>query len=229
MIDTRKLTRWYDFQARFYSLWRDSAEHPLIEEVDRALSDVGGERRVLDAACGTGLFGVGLARKHPGWCVHGLDMSFGMLQVARDRARRLGADNVVFQRGDVTRIPFRDGAFDIVVSAGLLPHLNAPQTALEQYRRILAPGGRLIVVEFDRDSMSLGTNVVFRTLMLGYKVISTVLPRFRYTRRWSAERSLIDRDAFEEQARRAGLTQEFARAANDHLLFRYSVADGAAR
>ena len=101
--------------------------------------DVAG-RRILDAGCGSGpLFA---ALRDRGAIVTGVDSSPGMLELAR---RRLGdgADLRVADLG--SPLPFRDGEFDDVVASLVLHYLEDWAAPLAELRRVLKPGGRLIV------------------------------------------------------------------------------------
>lgn len=94
---------------------------------------------VLEAGCGTGAVAVALGTM--GHRVVGLDLAEQTLR----RARRTWPD---FRGavGDVCRMPFPDESFDAVISLGVLEHNESgPQAALEEHRRILRPGGVLLV------------------------------------------------------------------------------------
>ena len=93
---------------------------------------------VLDLGCGTGSAG-GALRK-AGAQVIGADLSIACLLAAK---RRL--DGVV--RTDAARLPFKDGAFDGLVSRGALHHLHDPQTALKEAARVLKPGAPAIFLD----------------------------------------------------------------------------------
>jgi SAM-dependent methyltransferase len=101
--------------------------------------DVAG-RRILDAGCGSGpLFA---ALRDGGAIVTGFDSSTGMLELAR---RRLGAD-ADLQVADLgSPLPFPDGAFDDVIASLVLHYLEDWTAPLAELRRVLTPGGRLIV------------------------------------------------------------------------------------
>jgi SAM-dependent methyltransferase len=101
--------------------------------------DVAG-RRILDVGCGSGpLFA---ALRDRGAIVTGLDSSTGMLELAR---RRLG-DDADLHLADLGRpLPFPDGAFDDVIGSLVLHYLEDWTVPLAELRRVLRPGGRLIV------------------------------------------------------------------------------------
>jgi SAM-dependent methyltransferase len=97
-------------------------------------------RRILDAGCGSGPLMAAL--RDQGAIVTGFDKSAGMLELAR---RRLG-DGADLQVADLgSPLPFPDGAFDDVIASLVLHYLEDWGPALAELRRVLKPGGRLIV------------------------------------------------------------------------------------
>ena len=98
-----------------------------------------------------------------------------MISVARRRARKTGSHRVSFEQGDVNALPFRDRSFDGVIAAGLFPNLNQPAPALRELCRVLRDDGRLVVLEFDRDSMTARGKLVFRTMIFGYRLMALSL------------------------------------------------------
>lgn len=110
---------------------------------------------VLDAACGEGygaaLLGGVAAR------VVGVDLSAEA--VGHARARYAGAGQLEFRRADVTELPFDDASFDRVVSFETIEHLSGQREMLAEFRRVLRPGGLLILSSPDREvySDALGT------------------------------------------------------------------------
>jgi SAM-dependent methyltransferase len=103
-----------------------------------ALADTRG--RVLDAGCGTGGFLAILRARRPDLLRFGLEWD----QIAAARARAKSAAAIA--RGSVNALPFADDTFDAAVSADVLCHAAVePGAALAELRRVLRPGGRLIV------------------------------------------------------------------------------------
>ena len=92
--------------------------------------------RVMDIACGTGAGGVILRER--GCDVVSVDLSW---EACATTAHALGADGVV--QGSGLGLPFRDGAFDAVVSFETIEHLPDPPLFLEELARVLRPGGVL--------------------------------------------------------------------------------------
>lgn len=109
-------------------------------------------RRVLDVATGTGdlAFEFARARGFEGE-VLGLDFSGEMVRRAREKASARGVSNrVQFREGDALDVPERDGYFDIVSSGFGVRNFADPERGLLEAHRVLAPGGRLVVLEFFR-------------------------------------------------------------------------------
>jgi demethylmenaquinone methyltransferase/2-methoxy-6-polyprenyl-1,4-benzoquinol methylase len=94
----------------------------------------------LDVACGTGKLAADLARLEPGATVFGLDFSVEMLR------RASGA--VPAAAGDALALPLADASVDVVTIAFGLRNLPDPSKGLAEFRRVLRPGGRLVVCEF---------------------------------------------------------------------------------
>lgn len=76
-----------------------------------------------------------------------IDISEGMLSRARTRAARLGRDDVAFLQADAEALPFADDSFDAVVTACVFCSVPDPVMGLEEARRVLRPGGRLVMLE----------------------------------------------------------------------------------
>jgi SAM-dependent methyltransferase len=95
-------------------------------------------RSVLDAASGEG-FGARILAETAAR-VTGVELDEGA--VAHARGRYPGID---FQTGDVTALPFPDGSFEAVVSFETIEHVDGPERAIAEFRRVLAPGGILLV------------------------------------------------------------------------------------
>ena len=99
---------------------------------------------VLDIGCGEGATSIELARL--GFRVIGIDLSDTRVEIARERARREGLD-VQFVQGDAERPDLPDESLDLVHCQSILHHLPDVPTALASYRRVLRPGGQLLVME----------------------------------------------------------------------------------
>lgn len=130
----------YDLNNRLHSLGRDQAWRRAAAQA-AALRP--GET-VLDLACGTGDLAMRLARA--GARVTAADFCPEMLEVARRRARALEIDWVA---ADALALPFRAGAFDALTVAFGVRNFADLGRGLGECRRVLRPGGRLVVLEFN--------------------------------------------------------------------------------
>jgi arsenite methyltransferase len=109
---------------------------------------------VIDLGCGPGTQIAMVARLHREARFLGIDLSEGMLARARDHARAVGATNLEFACGDITRLDFlADASVDVVcstVALHQLPDLDALERTLAEVARVLKPGGGLYIVDFTR-------------------------------------------------------------------------------
>jgi ubiquinone/menaquinone biosynthesis C-methylase UbiE len=99
---------------------------------------------VLDVGCGTGILSLELAAR--GHRVTGIDFAPEMLAVAREKAAAAHAD-IRFDEGDAEALPYPPGRFDMVITRHVLWTLPHPEAAIDDWRRVLRPGGRLAVID----------------------------------------------------------------------------------
>jgi len=139
--------RFYDLTAMLMSLGHEGALRQ--ETVARAGVQPG--QQVLDVGCGTGALTLGAARQAgAAGHVSGIDASPEMIQAARRKAARAGAE-VTFRAGLIERLEFPDRSFDVVLSSLMMHHLNDDlrRRGLLEIRRVLKPGGRVFIVDFN--------------------------------------------------------------------------------
>jgi arsenite methyltransferase len=117
-----------------------------------ALSPAPGER-VVDVGCGPGLLAAEIAHA-VGSTGHvtGLDISEAMLTVARQRCAPV-ADRVTLVHGDATALPLPTASFDAAVTTQVLEYVPDIQTALAELYRVVRPGGRVVILDTDWDSI----------------------------------------------------------------------------
>jgi SAM-dependent methyltransferase len=96
---------------------------------------------ILDLGCGTGRFTAPLARRFAARVI-GLDLSKRMLALA---ARTLGDSGAVLVQGAAETMPFSDRSFDVVFVSMVLHHIRSSPRAIDEIRRAIKPGGKLLI------------------------------------------------------------------------------------
>lgn len=135
--------RLYEVASALLGLRRRAVYRRLIEAAPVQPGD-----RVLDIGCGPGFFTRLLAEAvGPGGTVVGVDAAPEMVAYADRRARGLG--NCRFQVGAAESLPFEPASFDVVVSSLMVHHLPDAERprAFQEMRRVLTPGGRVLVAD----------------------------------------------------------------------------------
>jgi SAM-dependent methyltransferase len=121
-------------------------ELALVREAARLESG----QRVLDLACGPGIYARPLAAEVSPGTVVGLDLSIPMLRFAAGKAREEGIANLLLVHGDAMALPFEDGRLDLVNCCGALHLFPDSDEVLGEIARVLAPGGRATLAVFRR-------------------------------------------------------------------------------
>ena len=127
--------------------------HETSPENDRtvALLEVTPHDRVLEVGFGHGRTIEKLARLATGGIIAGLDRSAAMLKVASARNREaIAAGRVVLTTGDGASLPYPDTAFDKACATHVLYFWREPLQPLRELRRVLRPGGRLVLCVRDK-------------------------------------------------------------------------------
>ena len=140
--DKSRARVFYKYLSKVYDrvnpfIWNEEMRTEALD-----MLELGPEDMVLDVGCGTGFGTEGLLERTEQ--VHGLDQSIHQLQKAW---AKLGKhDPVSFYRGDAERLPFHDDTFDVVWSSGSIEYWPDPVATLRDLRRIVKPGGQVLVV-----------------------------------------------------------------------------------
>jgi len=135
----RNAARWDEIRSLYVS----------EADVEGAILDAAGEgpyRRLIDLGSGSGRM---LTLLSPvAECAIGLDLSQQMLNIARNHAAEAKLSNIELRHGDIfdTRLP--TGHADLVVVHQVLHYLSDPAAAVAEAARLVAPGGRLLIVDF---------------------------------------------------------------------------------
>lgn len=146
----------YDLITALLSFGRDRVwKRRLID-----LSGAAKGERVLDLACGTGDIAFEAAGR--GARVTGLDITLRMVELARQK----GANRATFLVGDMHALPMAPASFDVVTTGYGLRNVPDLPAALREIHRVLAPGGRLCSLDFDRPP-----HAVMRRIFLAYLTV----------------------------------------------------------
>jgi len=158
----------YDLITRVLSYGQDARWKAKLV----AIADVRAGERALDLACGTG--DIALAMTARGARTIGLDITHRMLQLARLRAgfaratsradsATASSSQAQFVGGDMTSLPFRSDAFDLVTTGYGLRNVPDLDAAIAEIARVLKPRGRLLSLDFNKPE-----SAVIRTAYLAY-------------------------------------------------------------
>lgn len=142
----RRLQRsgWDLAAERYETLW--AAPLAVAHEKMMACAAPRAGERVLDVACGTGVVSLAAARTvGPTGAVTGVDISGRMVERAWGAATARGFRNVTFERMEAEGLGFPEGTFDVVLCALGLMYVPDPLRAVEEMRRVVKPGGRIVL------------------------------------------------------------------------------------
>ncbi len=100
---------------------------------------------ILDVPCGTAFFGIEAYKAKPNSLFIALDYSIGMLRVAKKRCEEAGIENVIFVRGDVSNLPFKDKSLDGCFSLNGFHAFPKPEEGAKDIGRILKSDAPMIM------------------------------------------------------------------------------------
>src|SRR6185295_9524544 len=124
-----------------------------LERTKRSLN-LGAGLSVLDLGCGPG----NLLERLEGARVVGLDLSDYLL--AQARARVAGRAGFEVLKGDAEHLPFPDASFDRIVCSEVLEHIEKPDAAMREMRRVARPGARVVITVPNETLINLTKRVV---------------------------------------------------------------------
>ena len=141
---SRRSVAAYDAMVR--NVYNVAAEGEVIRTMVRRVREAR-PANVLDLGCGPGRYLAALRKALPVSDLTGADLSPFMLELARDRLATTPGIRLV--HGDACELPFEDASFEAITATHFFGHLPKAEaaTALAEARRLLAPGGRLFVVD----------------------------------------------------------------------------------
>jgi ubiquinone/menaquinone biosynthesis C-methylase UbiE len=151
---TDRIRRAYDLWSFVYAKVAGPLEHgPRLRALE--LADVQPRDTVLEAGVGTGaIFLEILKRVDRARVVFGIDLSLKMLRKTQRLVRDQGYRNAALYQADVNQLPFQGRTFGVIYSSYLLDLLKLKDIprALSEFRRVLKPGGRLVLVNLSREN-----------------------------------------------------------------------------
>lgn len=138
----RRLAPVYDSKWAFYveATHRETLARLSLQPTDR----------VLDVGCGTGVLLATLAHRYPRATLVGIDPVAEMLAAARARL----PDEALLCEGAAERLPFATASFDRVLSNNMFHYLREPLSALAEMKRVLRPGGELVITDWCDDYLT---------------------------------------------------------------------------
>lgn len=162
--------------------WVESP-HPFItrKRLHSALEPSPGET-VLEVGPGTGYYTLGIARSlQPEGTLHIVDLQQEMLDHTMRRAADEGVANLKPHQADARALPYGDATFDAAYLVAVLGEVPDQDAALRELRRVLRPGGRLVVGELFGDPHMVGeASLRRRATAAGLRFERRVGPRFGY-------------------------------------------------
>lgn len=196
----------YDFLNRLLSLgidvyWRRKAIAKLKAQQPKL---------VLDVASGTADVALEIYRQLDDVQITGIDISEKMLELGRKKVEKAGATSVILlQTGDAEDLQFSDNTFDaITVSFGVRNFENV-EKGLQEFYRVLKPGGKLIVLEFSRPRffpLKQLFNIYFKYILPLIGRITSKDPR-AYAYLYESVQAFPDRERFTALMEKSGFRQ----------------------
>jgi ubiquinone/menaquinone biosynthesis C-methylase UbiE len=166
----------------------------LLQELYAWRGANGGPFDLLDVGCGTGSFNAMLAESSIQARVVGLDFCPPMCEIAARKASTAGIDRRVhYAAGDSEHLPFADAAFDVVTCSHSFHHYPHQQAVVLEMRRVLRPGGQLLLIDGFRDNI-IGWVV--------FDVIITAVEKQVFHAPWSTIHGYLETAGFREIRRR---------------------------
>ncbi len=150
-LDKAAVVNVYSQTAPVYDVWGMSTESKARKRA-LALAQIQNGESVLEVAVGTGLTFRQILSANPDGYNVGVDLTPSMLQKAKDKAAKTGTSNYELLVGDAYHLQFPDHQFDVLMNNymfDLLPEQDFGRV-LEEFKRVLRPNGRLILVNMTK-------------------------------------------------------------------------------
>jgi ubiquinone/menaquinone biosynthesis methyltransferase len=191
----------YDLITRLLSFGRDEVwKRDMMAAIPEARPDV-----CVDLACGTGDLTLQLKRRFSDTQVFGVDLTPGMIELARQRE---GASALTFEVGDMGNLRFDNESVDIITGGYALRNAPDIDTALGEMARVLRPGGYLALLDFSKSPSAALQWAHYGLLKLWGGLWGAIMHRHADVYGYIAEslKRFPDREDLREQFQRHGLT-----------------------
>jgi ubiquinone/menaquinone biosynthesis C-methylase UbiE len=179
---------YHDWESAHYDdKWSISFDQRCIDyaagRFRRAVPSGGHFERVLEVGCGTGFFLLNLAQAGFIGEAHATDIAPAMVARCVDNGRQLGIE-VHGRVADAEALPYPDNSFDLLLGHAVIHHLPDLDAAFAEFRRVLRPGGRLVIAGEPTRTGDAIANRVKQAARIGVKLAAVV---------FGADRVLADR------------------------------------
>ncbi len=145
-------------RARRYASWSiisaKLVHRPFAKRIAAAVPRMEAAATIVDLGVGPGMLAVELGRLWPDAKIIGVDPSAEMLVIATENARKAGVKGFMAKEGTAEELPLASGTADLVVSKSSFHEWDDRRKALDEIRRVLKPGGTLILKDYDRAWLS---------------------------------------------------------------------------
>ncbi len=144
--------------------------------------ELNGKQDFLEVGCGNGVVTKYLAEEYGGE-VTGIDIDPQQIELARKEAGDM--QNISYLEADTTKLPFKNREFDIVLSFGVLHHIENWLDALREVRRVLKPGGYFlyadIIYQESITSMDRSSSMSFGLVTIDIDELNSFMEKFGFT------------------------------------------------
>ncbi len=169
----------YDFLNHLLSfgldfVWRRS----LVKSLPEVITGL-----ILDVASGTGAVGLRIVKSKPDAVVISLDYAFQMTRINKTKASARGYRNIMVVQGDGENLPFQEGRFAALTIAFGFRNIGHYQVAINEFYRVLKPGGRLLLLEFSESRLWLFGKIYswyFRKILPAIAALFSKSSAYRY-------------------------------------------------
>ena len=170
MVETENDVFWDRIAGRYSRIMEKGASGDYRQLFNELKRDVSGEVYVLEVGTGPGLISFELCGMVG--VITAVDFSKEMIRIAEEKRIKDKIDNIRFQQGNAEQLCFGDDIFDAVISSNVLHLLSSPERAVSEMKRVLKPGGKLIVPTYCHGQSLLSRIVSAIMSLSGFKALT---------------------------------------------------------